>query len=69
MTTGLDLKLRRVALDVKGKDVAAAMGVAASYVSRLENQRSVTDEQAERYVGALDMCATKSTRENSASAA
>ena len=62
-TSGKDLKLKRVAADVLGKDLAAAMGVKPSAVSRIENTRLVTDEAVARYLAALDMCITKSTGE------
>ena len=59
--TGLELRLKRVAADVKAKDVAAAMGVTTSYVSRIEGRRIVTQDMWDRYVSALDTCITKST--------
>lgn len=58
---GKDLKLRRVAADVKAKDLAAVMGVTDSRVSRIENSRIVTDDARERYLAALDTCITNST--------
>ena len=64
--TGKELKLKRVAADVLGKDLAAAMGVKASAVSRIENTRIVTDDAASRYLAALDMCITKSNPEAAA---
>jgi plasmid maintenance system antidote protein VapI len=63
---GLDLKLRRVAANVKGKDLAAAMGIPQSNVSRIEGQRLVTQEMVDRYLRGLDMCITKSTDGRSA---
>lgn len=62
-TTGKDLKLQRVAADVRTKDLALAMGVTDSRVSRIENSRIVTDAALTRYLAALDMCITKSTGE------
>lgn len=59
--TGMDLKLQRVAADVKAKDLAAAMGVTDSRVSRIENSRLVTPEAEQRYLIALHTCVTKST--------
>lgn len=59
--TGLELKLKRVAADVKSKDLAAALGVTTSYVSRIEGRRVVTPEMHDRYVAALTTCITKST--------
>ncbi len=59
--TGKDLKLRRVAADIKVKDIANAMGVTDSRVSRIENSRIVTPEAEARYLDALYTCVTKST--------
>lgn len=56
--TGLDLKLRRVAADVKAKDLALVMGVTDSRISRIENSRTVTDDAAARYLAALETLAT-----------
>jgi transcriptional regulator with XRE-family HTH domain len=61
MIDGKTLKLRRVAADVMAKDLAAAMGVSDSRVSRIENSRTVTDETVARYTKALDTCITKFT--------
>lgn len=51
--TGLDLKLRRVAADVRVKDLANAMGVTDSRISRIESSRTVTLDAASRYLMAL----------------
>lgn len=59
--TGLDLKLKRVAADVKAKDLASAMGVTDARVSHIEKGRTVTPEAETRYLDALRMCITKST--------
>lgn len=60
--TGLELKLKRVAADVKAVDLAAAMGVTPSRISVIEGmRRSNTPETVERYLAALATCATKST--------
>ena len=59
--SGKELKLKRVAADVQAKQIAAAMGVTASAVSRIENTRVVTVEAEARYLAALDTCITKST--------
>jgi transcriptional regulator with XRE-family HTH domain len=64
--TGLDLKLRRVAADVRTKDLAAAMGVTDSRVSYIETRRNPTPEAVEKYLRGLDMCITKSTDGRSA---
>jgi transcriptional regulator with XRE-family HTH domain len=62
MQTGKDLKLRRVAADVKSKDLAAAMGVSASRISQIEGGRDpMTLEIESRYLAALHMCVTKTT--------
>lgn len=68
MMDGKTLKLRRVAADVMAKDLAAAMGVSDSRVSRIENSRTVTPETADRYQKALDTCVTNVTSENVAAA-
>lgn len=55
MTSGLDLKLRRVARRVKVKDLADAMGYNRhSRVSQIEATAVVTQEAAERYLSALE---------------
>jgi transcriptional regulator with XRE-family HTH domain len=59
--SGKDLKLRRVDADVKVKDLAAAMGVTDSRISRIENSRTVTPDAITRYLTALSTCTTKST--------
>lgn len=57
--TGLDLKLRRVAADVRVKDLAEAMGVTDSRISRIESdRRHVTDDAERRYLAALATLAT-----------
>lgn len=53
MTTGLDLKLLRVAARVKTIELADAMGVSDSRVSHIESRAVVTDEAAQRYRAAL----------------
>lgn len=58
MATGLDLKLKRVAADVRAKDLAEAMGVADSRISHIEKSRVVTEEAASRYLAALETLAT-----------
>lgn len=58
--TGLELKLRRVAADVTGRELADAMGVTASRVTYIEGRRLVTPEAEARYLGALATCTTKS---------
>jgi transcriptional regulator with XRE-family HTH domain len=60
-TTGLSLKVKRVSSDVRLKDLANAMGVTDSRVSRIESSRVVTLEAEQRYLAALSTCVTKST--------
>ena len=64
--TGLELKLLRVAADIRVKDLALAMGVTDSRITYIEGRRNPTLEAVERYLSALDMCATKSTETGSA---
>lgn len=59
--TGKELELERRALDVKVKDLAAAMGSRSSRVSQIESQRLVTPEMARRYRDALATFATVAT--------
>lgn len=59
--TGKDLKLQRVAADVRVNELAVAMGVSASRISRIENSRVVTDDARSRYVTALATLATNVT--------
>ncbi len=60
-TTGLDLKLRRVAADVKSVTLARAMGVHPSRITGIEKSRIVADHLVARYVAALDTCTTVRT--------
>ena len=65
--TGLDLKLKRIAADVKAKDIAHVLNVGESQVSRWEAQRTdVTPEAERRYLDALSTCTTKTTDGRSA---
>lgn len=57
-TTGLDLKLARVAARVKQRAIGAAMGVSETRVSHIEREAVVTPELAERYMTALRICGT-----------
>lgn len=57
--TGLELKLLRVAADVKAKDLANAMGVKGPRISIIEgSRRPVTASTKERYLSALQTLAT-----------
>jgi transcriptional regulator with XRE-family HTH domain len=51
--TGLDLKLKRTAAQVKARDLARLMGITPSRISAIERTDSVTPEMEERYLGAL----------------
>lgn len=59
--TGLDLKLRRVAAGVQVKQIAGAMGITPSRVSRIEGEPRVTPDMEARYTRALDTCRTSGT--------
>jgi predicted transcriptional regulator len=59
--TGLELKLKRIAADVRSSDLAQAMGVTPSRITYIEGRRNPTPEAVERYLLALDTCTTKST--------
>jgi len=67
--TGHDLRVMRVTADVRMKDLATAMGVPASSVSRLENSRRVTERMRTKYVAALATFATSETAPDGQSAA
>jgi predicted transcriptional regulator len=60
--TGLELKVRRVAAEVRSKEIAQEMGVDPSRITHIESSRKVTPETQERYLAALATCTTKSTR-------
>lgn len=53
LVTGMDLKLERVARQVKATDLASRMGVSRSYLSALESRYSVVPEKARAYRSAL----------------
>lgn len=57
-TSGKDLRLLRIAADVRAIDLAAVMGIQPSGVSRIEGLRRVTDKARTRYVTALATFAT-----------
>lgn len=59
--TGTDLELERVAAKVMVKDVAEAMGITPSRVSRIEDQPRITPKLARRYRDALETCRTSGT--------
>lgn len=64
--TGLELKLRRVAADIRVKDLALAMGVTDSRITYIEGRRNPTPEAIERYLAALVTCTTKTTEAGTA---
>lgn len=57
-TTGLDLKIERVRAGVLSKDLAKAMGISSSRLSRIEVDQPVTDRMLARYRAALGTCGT-----------
>jgi transcriptional regulator with XRE-family HTH domain len=53
----MDLKLRRVAARLQVKDVAQAMGISSSRISRIEDpDHSVTPRMERRYMAAILSC-------------
>ena len=60
-TSGLDLKLQRVAADVRSGVLARAMGVHPSRITAIERSRIVSAAVVERYVAALATCTTVRT--------
>lgn len=67
--TGLELRLMRVAADVRVGDLATAMGISSGSLSRIEGSRRVTEKAARRYVTALATFATSQTAPDGQSAA
>lgn len=59
--SGLELKLKRVAADIRTGDLAYEMGVTDSRVSYIEGRRLVTVAAAEKYLAALATLTTKTT--------
>jgi transcriptional regulator with XRE-family HTH domain len=53
MTTGKELTLKRIAMDVSAGALAERAGVDKSTLSRWENARRVKDAAAARYLDAL----------------
>ncbi len=60
-TTGLDLKVLRTRANLKSKDIAAAMGITSSRLSRIEVDTRVTPRMEARYLAALETCRTSGT--------
>lgn len=56
--SGKDLRLMRVAADVRATDLAAVMGIQPSGVSAIESRRIVTEKAYTKYVTALATFAT-----------
>ena len=65
--SGMDLKLKRVALRIKQTELARAMGVSPSRLCNIEEAAVVTDKAAARYLAALDTWRTSDTSEEAAS--
>lgn len=55
---GLDLKLKRIAQRVKQYELAKAMGVSTSRLSKIEREGLASTEITQRYLAALDTCGT-----------
>lgn len=60
-TTGLDLKLARVAARVKQWQLATEMGVSPSRVAAIEREAVVTQDTEARYLAALSTCDTRTS--------
>lgn len=60
-TTGLDLKVLRVRAQLQVKEVAEAMGISGSRLSRIEVDQPVTPRMEQRYLDALELCRTSGT--------
>lgn len=58
---GLDLKLKRIARRVKQYELAAAMDVSTSRLSKIEREGLASAEITSRYLKALDTCGTSRT--------
>lgn len=61
--SGKELKLLRVAADVRANRLAEAMGVTGQRISYLEGRDVVTTTAAARYLEALTTCVTNHTSE------
>lgn len=55
---GTDLKVARVRAGIKAMNVAEAMGISPSRLSRIEGPEPVTERMAGRYLIALEKCRT-----------
>lgn len=65
-TTGLELKLERIAQRIDQATLARAAGRRREWVSRTEARVRVTEKQAQRFREALATCRTDSTSEEAA---
>lgn len=63
---GLELKILRVKANIRGKDLAQAMGYSPSNVSHIENRRLVPPEVVDRYVAAIATLTTNTTDDEEA---
>lgn len=59
--TGLDLKIERMRLRVKARQIAEAMGVSQSRVSLIEREQFPSADVVQRYREAIATCATSPT--------
>jgi transcriptional regulator with XRE-family HTH domain len=55
-TTGLDLKLLRISLDVSVRAVAEAAGCSRTYINRIEAAGRPSDRVCAKYLDALARC-------------
>jgi len=62
--TGLDLKLKRVAAKVQVRQLADAMGISGSRLSRIEDEPRVTKRMLARYEKALATFRTSGTSQD-----
>lgn len=69
LVSGKDLKLLRVAADVRASDLATAMGIQPSGVTYIESRRLVTEKARVRYLTALATFATSKTASDGQDAA
>jgi predicted GH43/DUF377 family glycosyl hydrolase len=61
--SGLDLKLMRVAAQVRATELAEAMGVGSSRIAYIEKRPVVTVTAAQRYIVALATLTTNRTED------
>lgn len=68
LVSGLDLKLERVARQVKASDLAERMTVSRSWLSQLESRHSIKPDVARRYRESLATFPSLATQSDGASA-